>query len=174
MQLHRMHFVEKRGFEHTKNHIESCRKEGRQVDAKLEREHKERVQQIKDSMDMRLAHALQHGSTTIRTAEEKNRIEEVRQDPDEARDKMRKHMLHLHHTYKTTKQEMQDRVQAKPPMNIRPKEEWDFIEEQRQDPQEAQQRAQENMSEQKEAFKAARRAMNERVKANPKVNFRSN
>merc|ERR1719478_1165561 len=66
-----------------------------------------------------------------------------------------------------------DKVNSKPPMNIRPIAEREEIELARQDPEEAKQRIPAHMAQRKETFMTERKAMSARVKVAPPVSFRS-
>lgn len=173
LELHRMHFVQNKGNRAVNATIEARCKESRAADAKAGREHAERLQQLNDKMTHKVQHALAFGSMSLWTKEERDKIETARRDPQEARDKMSKEMQERAFTYKDQQRVMNDRVSSAPPMNIRPKTEWEEIEAARQDPQEAKDRVGTQMKRRKETFMEQRKAMKERVKATPPCTFRS-
>lgn len=62
---------------------------------------------------------------TFRSKAERDAIEDLRQDPDEAREKMTAHMRGLARSYNDTKRSMAEKVHAIPAMSFRSKEERD-------------------------------------------------
>merc|ERR1719401_1841725 len=148
MRLHRLHFAEKKGSSAVQELVEEKRKEACKGDARMARAHKARLQSLKDDMDKRIKNAMQNGSMSVWTQEERDRIEERRRDPDEALTHMTKHMKELARSFKDQKTSMAERVAKVPSINVRPKEELASIEERRQDPEEARQRIMGKMKEQ--------------------------
>lgn len=167
LELHRLHFVHKKGHDAVNEQIAARCKEGRRADARSVKEHTQNLKKLQADITQKFTNALQHGSMSIWTQEERDRIEEARQDPDEAMATMKKHTQELSRTYKQQKNEMLDRVTAKPPMNIRPREEREAIEAARQDPKEAKERIESELKERKQVFLQQRRVMMDRVKAAP-------
>lgn len=171
LELHKLHFVHKKGHDAVKETIEARCKENRKADAHAAKEHTARLQDLNDKMTQKVKDSMA-GSMSIRTKEEREKIEELRQDPDEAKERMTKHVREQARSYKDQKSEMMDKVNSKPPMNIRPKAEREEIEIARQDPEEAKQRMTAHMAQRKETFMTDRKAMSARVKAAPPVSFR--
>eukprot|EP00933_Yihiella_yeosuensis_P037493 TRINITY_DN31449_c0_g1_i1.p1 TRINITY_DN31449_c0_g1~~TRINITY_DN31449_c0_g1_i1.p1 ORF type:complete len:370 (+),score=94.96 TRINITY_DN31449_c0_g1_i1:53-1162(+) len=171
VQLHKLHFVDKKGDAHVKEMIEAKCKEGRRGDKERERAHKQRLKELNDAQDHRLKHCLKYGSTSIWTKEERDKIEDLRQDPDEAREKMVKHMKHLSQTFREEKSAMSARVYSKPPMNVRPRSEWEAIEEARQDPEEATAKMKAHMQELRTTFREQKGAMTARLSQRPRSTF---
>jgi len=118
VKLHRLHFVEKRGTKGVEELIEQRRKENVRQDAVMIREHTVRMQEIAKAMDEKVKDALTHGSFSLLTREERARIEEARQDPDEAREKMVKVMKGLVKSWRDEKNALTERTQAKPGLNL--------------------------------------------------------
>merc|ERR1719195_2325869 len=81
----------------------------------------------------------------VRTKEELNRIEELRQDSNEARVKMEGHMREKAQIAKEEKAAIKEKVKAMPRRTFRSKEERDRIEELRQDPDEAREKMTKHM-----------------------------
>merc|ERR1719382_1554329 len=73
----------------------------------------------------------------VRSREEWARIEEQRQDPDEAKTKMRAQMKDLASDFRARKAAMEEKMGARNPVSFRTKEQTARIEEARQDPTEA-------------------------------------
>lgn len=167
LELHRLHFVHKKGHDAVNEQIAAKCKEGRKADARSVKEHTQNLDKLKADITQKFNAALQHGSMSIWTQEERNRIEEARHDPDEAKAAMKKHTGELCRSYEQHKSDMLGRITAKPPMNIRPREEREAIEAARQDPKEAQERIETQLRERKQLFVQQRRAMIDRVKAAP-------
>lgn len=167
LELHRLHFVHKKGHAAVNEQISARCKEARAADARAVKEHTQKLDRLNADITQKFKESLQHGSMSIWTKEERDRIEDARQDPDEAKAAMKKHMAGLNRTYKQNKNDMMDRVVAKPPMNIRPKEEREAIEIARQDPKEAKERIEAQIKERKQLFMQQRKAMMDRVKAMP-------
>lgn len=110
---------------------------------------------------------------SFRPRQERDQIEELRQDPDEAREKMTRHMRNLAQSYRDSKEQIDARVQAQPKKTFRTKEERDRMEELRQDPEEAREKAIQDMKERARSYRAEMGAMTERVKSMPRKTFRS-
>jgi len=173
MRLHLLHFAEKKGSSALDELAEEKLKAGLKEDARKAREHRQRLQALKDSMDHRIKNALMNGSMSVWTKEERDKIEEARQDPEEALARMKGHMKDLGRSYKEEKSAMAERVAATPAMNVRPKEDWELIEHHRQDPQEARERMAAHMKERSETYRAQRQAQTERVRAIPNESVRT-
>merc|ERR1719359_2601056 len=107
------------------------------------------------------------------TREEWNEIEQRRQDPEEAKQMSKLHMKNLAQSYKEEQEGLSARVKSKAPLNIRPKEERDRIEEARRDPEEAKERAKAHMKELQQSYQERKREIHERVHQNPLVTFHS-
>mmetsp|Transcript_9853 Transcript_9853/g.15780 ORF Transcript_9853/g.15780 Transcript_9853/m.15780 type:complete len:377 (-) Transcript_9853:23-1153(-) len=167
LALHRLHFVHKKGHDAVNEQIAAKCKEGRKADAKSAKEHTQNLDKLKADITQKFNDAMLHGSMSIWTQEQRDRIEDARHDPNEAMATMRKRTVELSTTYKQHKSDMLDRLTAKPPMNIRPREEREAIEAARQDPKEAKERIEAQLKERKQLFVAQRKAMMERVKAAP-------
>lgn len=167
LALHRLHFVHKKGHDAVNEQIAAKCKEGRRTDAMSAKEHTQNLETLKADITQKFNDAMLHGSMSIWTQEQRDRIEDARHDPNEAMAAMRKRTLELSTTYKQLKSDMLDRVTAKPSMNIRPREEREAIEAARQDPKEAKERIEAQLNERKQLFVEQRKAMMERVKAAP-------
>lgn len=173
LELHRLHFVQNKGHSAVNQTIEARCQEGKKADAKAAKEHTAKLQELSDKMTDKVKNALAHGSMSIRTKEETDKLEEARRDPQEAIDRMAKEMKQRQRTYKEHQQTMKERVAVVPPMNLRKKAEMEAIEAARQDPEEAKERTQALIKQRKEAFKKERKEMNERLKAIPPTTTRS-
>jgi len=114
---------------------------------------------------------LKFGSTSIWTKEERDKIEERRRDPDEAREKMTEHMKDLSKSYRKEKEAMTARVWTKPSMNVRSKADWARIEESRQDPEEAMAKMDQHMQDLAKSFDAEKKEMTARIQASPRTTF---
>jgi hypothetical protein len=146
-----------------------CR-EGRAADAKSAREHSAQLQQLQDKIMDNFRNHLEHGSMSKWTQEEREKIEQARRDPLEAKQKMTKDMRECLRSYKQRQHEMQSRVRARSPMNIRKKEEREKIEAERQDPQEAKDRIVAHLASRKAAFIQQRKEMSARIQENQEKN----
>jgi len=89
---------------------------------KSARSRAEAYREERDSMLLRVGAQPQK---TFRSRAERDAIEELRQDPDEARERMTAHMRGLARSYNDTKRSMAQRVHAIPAMSFRSKEERD-------------------------------------------------
>lgn len=174
LRLHRLHFIEKRGMDGVHELIAERGKHVKNDITQTETAHRDRVKGIKTTMEHELKRSLVHGgSLTVRTKEERERIEELRQDPVEAHDKMVKHMRELGRSYKEQTTAMTKKVSAKAAMNVRTKEELDRWEELRQDSHEAKAKMEKHMREKAQIAKEEKAAIKEKVNAMPKNTFRS-
>lgn len=171
LELHRKHFVEQRGMAAFEEAVEARRKQNQQTDKRMELEHRRRLKALSDDCDEKFKNSLKFGSTTLRTKEERDRIEELRIDPDEAYEKMTQHMKQLGRSYRQERGAMTERVWAKPSMNVRSKEEQALIEEARQDPQEAAAKTIKHIKELDRRFREDKAAMTERVNSRPRNTF---
>jgi len=173
LRLHRLHFIEKRGMDGVHEFITERGKNVKKDILRTQAEHRDRVKAIKDTKEQELRHALTRGggSLTVRTKEERDRIEELRQDPFEAREKMTNHMRDLGKSYSEQKSAMVARVSAKPAMNVRPKEELNRIEDLRQDSNEAKEKMAKHMRERALVAREEKARMKERVDASPKKTY---
>jgi len=108
----------------------------------------------------------------FRTPEEIAVIEEARQDPEEAKAKIQAHIRDLAAADKAHKDGIREKIRAKPPINIRPREERDRIEELRTDPEEARIKKTAQMRQLARATKEEKRQMHEKVHCIPPYNFR--
>jgi len=171
MRLHYLHFVKKSGNEKVHEVVEQRRKENRAQDAVLERTHRNQLKELGAAMDEKIKNAMKHGSMSVWKKEERDRIEEARQDPDEAREKMVQHMNDKARSFKVAKGAMTERVKAMPAMNVRPREEWQRIEDARQDPDEAKEKMTTHMKQLTSDFQKQKAEMNARVKASPRTTF---
>lgn len=95
-------------------------------------------------------------------------IEEARQDPDEAREAMTKHMTKVADAYTDTRKKMEKRVKARPDMSRWTKSEWAAIEEARQDPEEAKEAMTKFMKEQAWSYSENKKAMMESLERDSK------
>jgi len=111
--------------------------------------------------------------TSFRAKEERDRIEELRQDPDEAAETMQKHLSKLARNYQEEQAAMTDRVWSRPCESSWTRDEWAAIEEARQDPQEAQQKAKLHMQRLAQSYKEHQETIGERVKVRPPLNIRT-
>jgi len=173
LELHRMHFVQKKGHHAVTASIEAKCKEGRAADAKSCKEHREKIQQLNDKIADQFKNAMAHGSMSVWAKHERDQIEEARQDPMEAKERMVKHLREHTKTYDAQKLAMTERVRGIPPMNVRPKAELEEIEAARQDPQEAKERIEAIMAHRKTTFMQQRKVMSARVQATRPTSFRS-
>jgi len=108
----------------------------------------------------------------VRPKDEWDRIEEARQDPKEAQDKMAKHMQDLARSFREEKAAMAQRVAGNPKrMTFWTKQEWNKIEDLRQDPDEARERAETLTRSRMQAWQKEKAAMMERVDGNPAMSF---
>merc|ERR1712226_1201345 len=82
-------------------------------------------------------------------------------------------MKELSRTYRDEKGAMTERIANKRHINMRPRDEWDRIEEARQDPQEAKAKMASHMNKMALAYREQKTQMEERLKMNPKMSFRS-
>jgi len=171
LELHKQHFVEDKGMDAVRERIEARRREGIMEDKKMAREHRGRLMSLHAEIDHKFKHSMKFGSASIWTKEERDRIEERRHDPDEARQKMTQHMKELSKTYCEEKAAMTARVWAKPSMNVRSKAEKAKIEESRQDPEEAMIKMQQHMEDRAKSFKEEKEAMMARIQASPRTTF---
>lgn len=121
MKLHRTLFVEKRGTPGVNELVEQRRKERVAQDHRRAVEFNGKIKKLNAEMDEKFRNALQGGSMTIWTKAENDRIEEARQDPDEARERMTTHLNELASTFKQTKVEMGARVRNIPSLNLPPR-----------------------------------------------------
>merc|ERR1712187_334918 len=78
--------------------------------ARIDKEHKDRM----------MERVLASPRKTFWTKEQMDQIEELRQDPDEAREKMTKHMKELARTYKEKMNEMAEKIRELPKKTFRP------------------------------------------------------
>lgn len=165
LELHRLHFVKNKGNDAVKAKIEARCKESRAVDAKAGKQHAEKLQELHEKMTHKVKNAQAFGSMSLWTKEERDKIEEARRDPQEAKDKMAKEMQERARAYKDQQQQMNNRVRVVAAINIRTKTQWEEIEAVRQDPQEAKDRIELQLKHRKENFMEQRKAMTARVKA---------
>merc|ERR1712048_238350 len=105
------------------------------------------------------------------TKEEREQIEALRQDPQEAREKMTQYMRIRAENHKVEKAAMRERVQASPRKTFWTKEQRDQIEELRQDPDEAREKMTKHMKELSRTYKEQKNAISERVRALPRKTF---
>lgn len=174
LRLHRLHFVEKRGNDAVQEVVEARRKECSVQDGRQVKKHFDKLQQMHDTLDHKIKHAITTGgSFSIRSKEERDRMEEARHDPNEALEKMKGHMKELGRNYMEHKKALTEKVNAKPPMTFRSKEERLQMEEARQDPNEAREAAQNHMKELARKFKEQKAELTGRVRARPKSTFRT-
>jgi hypothetical protein len=171
LQLHRLHFVEKKGQDAVEGLIEARVRSRRAADALFEREHRGRLKKLHDDMDHKLKNSLQFGSTSIWTKEEQDKIEDLRRDPEEAKQKMTAHMKEVSKQYYSDRTAMFERVRNLPALNVRAKEEAKRIDEVRQDPEKAKAKMKSFMKERSQTFKDERAAMTERVHHAPPQSF---
>merc|ERR1712061_485769 len=108
---------------------------------------------------------------TFWSKEERDQIEELRQDPDEALEKMTKHMHERAHNWKKEKAAITERVNAIPAMSFRTKDEINQIEELRQDPDEEREKKTQQMKDLAQMDRAEKAMMKERVRASPRKTF---
>ncbi|CAE8610060.1 unnamed protein product [Polarella glacialis] len=110
-------------------------------------------------------------STSIWTKEERDRIEERRQDPVEAKAKMNGHMKELAQTYFESKTAIAGRVGARAAMNVRSQEDWAEIQAVRQDPEEAAAKMRTHLKELASSYREEKAAMTARLQTSPKQSF---
>merc|ERR1712187_78617 len=110
---------------------------------------------------------------TFWSKQERDQIEELRQDPDEALEKMTKHMRELAQNWKKEKTAIEERVHAIPAMSFRSKDERDRIEELRQDPEEAREKMINHMRELGRSYKEQKTEMTKKVSAKAAISVRT-
>lgn len=103
----------------------------------------------------------------IRPKAEWARIEELRQDPDEAREAMEKFMKKQSRSYLEEVTAMDERVMRIPNCSRWTKEETAVIEEERQDPEEAKEAMMKYMRKVADSYVDTRKTMEKRVKVRP-------
>lgn len=167
--LHELHFVKKRGNEAVREVVESRAQEAKKADARAAKVHRGWLNGLHAAADEKVKNGLAHGSMSIWTKEERDQIEERRQDPDEARERMTGHMRELAQTHKNNTTAMMERVHAVPSMNVRSKEDHARIEELRRDPGEARDAMKTRMEAGEQSWKREKASMMEKVKAMPSM-----
>merc|ERR1711920_742927 len=110
---------------------------------------------------------------SFRTKDEIDRIEELRQDPDEARERMTQYLKELARIDKEEKAIMKERVRASPRKTFWTKEQINQIEELRQDPVEAKEKMTKHMQELARSYKEKMNDMAEKMRTLPKKTFRT-
>jgi len=171
LELHRKHFVEQRGMAAFEETAEARRKEAQKNDKRMELEHRRRLKALSDDSDEKFKNSMKFGSTTMWTREERDRIEDLRIDPDEAYEKMKLHTKQVARNYRQERGAMTERVWSKPSMNVRSKEEQALIEEARQDPQEASTKMTKHIKDLGQRYRDEKAAMTARVNARPRSTF---
>jgi len=171
LQLHKLHFVHNKGAGAVSEIIEARSKESRRADVRREREHRQKLESLHAEVDHKLKNSLKFGSTSIWTKEERDRIEERRQDPVEAKAKMNGHMKELAQTYRESKTAIAGRVGARAAMNVRSQEDWAEIQAVRQDPEEAAAKMRTHLKELASSYREEKAAMTARLQTSPKQSF---
>lgn len=104
---------------------------------------------------------------------EQERIEEHRQDPEEAQQKMEQRVRETQQKFREEQKGMHERVWNMQPLNIRSKEESEIIEEARRDPKEASARMEEHIHAVSQKWKERKGGIYERVRALPQLSLRT-
>merc|ERR1719159_1590383 len=159
--LHRLLFQEKRG-KRVPELVKARKEWGQKLDMEMTKEHHGRLKELNDRMDMKLKNCLEYGSTSIWTQKERDRIEEARQDPEEAKAAMTKKLRDQARSYQAAKAAMTKKLGNMPSVNVRTKEDWSAIEETRTDPKEALDAMTKFMRRQEREFSESKRAMQQR------------
>merc|ERR1719191_1936243 len=110
---------------------------------------------------------------SLRTKEEIEKIEDLRQDPDEAREKMTGHMKQLESQWRQHKRSLMERVDKRAEFTFRSREEIEELEEARQDPDEAHQKMTAHMRELSRSYRQQKGAMTVRVRARSSISTRT-
>lgn len=121
LELHRRFFVEKRGMDGIDELIEARAKEGLKKDRAHMREHRAKLQKLEAEMEDKLKNALLHGSTSIWTDEEREKLRA--RNSKEAQQKMSQNMKVLERSFREDKGAMTERVRSRPPLNVRSQDE---------------------------------------------------
>eukprot|EP00928_Gymnodinium_smaydae_P087893 TRINITY_DN7207_c1_g1_i1.p1 TRINITY_DN7207_c1_g1~~TRINITY_DN7207_c1_g1_i1.p1 ORF type:complete len:431 (+),score=120.69 TRINITY_DN7207_c1_g1_i1:60-1295(+) len=131
VRLHRLHFVDKKGQKALNEVLERDLGESQRALSARTREHGQHIKTLASTMDAKIKNAVQHGSMSIWTQADRDRIEEKRQDPEEARQRMTAHMKEVAKSYAEQKTAMMERVRGLPQLSVRQPDELERIEERR-------------------------------------------
>jgi len=171
LRLHRMRFVDKRGVDAAQELIEERRKDVHKADAQLQKKHREWLQGVAAMQEEALKRARQQGSMSNRSKDERARMEEKRQDPEEARAKMAEHTRNQVRSYREAKEAMAEAVKAREALNVRTRGEIQRLERPAEQVEEAQSKVVRQLRENTRKDRDWKAATNEKLQAMPKMSF---